>query len=132
MVADGTIEKLTKKEASRLGQGARAARKAFSGIKDMPGLPSLVFIVDTKKEQIAVAEAKRLGIPIVGIVDTNCDPATIDYPIPGNDDALRAIKLFRVWSPTPSPKREHGAGRRGPGEVRSAATPVEAESPGAR
>ena len=60
----------------------------------MPGLPSVVFIVDTKKEKIAVAEANRLGIPIVGVVDTNCDPSTINFPIPGNDDALRAIKLF--------------------------------------
>jgi small subunit ribosomal protein S2 len=60
----------------------------------MPGLPSLVFIIDTKKEKIAVAEANRLGVPIVGVVDTNCDPNLIDYPVPGNDDALRAIKLF--------------------------------------
>ena len=60
----------------------------------MPGLPSIVFIVDTKKEKIAVAEANRLGIPIVGVVDTNCDPSVINFPIPGNDDALRAIKLF--------------------------------------
>jgi small subunit ribosomal protein S2 len=60
----------------------------------MPGLPALVFIVDTKKEKIAVAEASRLGIPIVGVVDTNCDPTLIQFPIPGNDDALRAIKLF--------------------------------------
>ena len=60
----------------------------------MPGLPSLLFIVDKKKEKIAVAEANRLNIPIVGVVDTNCDPSEIDFPIPGNDDALRAIKLF--------------------------------------
>ena len=60
----------------------------------MPGLPSLVFIVDTKKEKIAVAEASRLGIPIVGVVDTNCDPTPINFPIPGNDDAIRSIRLF--------------------------------------
>ncbi len=94
MVADGTMEKLAKKEQSRLGRERARLQVAFSGIKDMPGLPSIVFIVDTKKEKIAVAEANRLGIPIVGVVDTNCDPSTINFPIPGNDDALRAIKLF--------------------------------------
>jgi small subunit ribosomal protein S2 len=94
MQADGTFEKLAKKEVSRLTRERTRLQFAFAGIKDMPGLPSLVFIVDTKKEKIAVAEANRLAIPIVGIVDTNCDPSQIQYPIPGNDDALRAIKLF--------------------------------------
>ena len=94
MVADGTMEKLAKKEQSRLSRERARLETAFAGIKDMPGLPSVVFIVDTKKEKIAVAEANRLGIPIVGVVDTNCDPSTINFPIPGNDDALRAIKLF--------------------------------------
>jgi small subunit ribosomal protein S2 len=94
MVADGTFEKLAKKEVSRLSRERARLEVAFSGIKDMPGLPSIVFIVDTKKEKIAVAEANRLGIPIVGVVDTNCDPSLINFPIPGNDDALRAIKLF--------------------------------------
>jgi len=94
MVADGTMEKLSKKEVSRLTRERERLQFAFAGIKDMPGLPALVFIVDTKKEKIAVAEANRLGIPIVGVVDTNCDPTVIDFPIPGNDDALRAIKLF--------------------------------------
>lgn len=92
--ADGTFEKLAKKEVSRLTREQERLQFAFAGIKEMPGLPSLVFVVDTKKEKIAVAEANRLGIPIVGIVDTNCDPTQIQYPIPGNDDALRAIKLF--------------------------------------
>jgi small subunit ribosomal protein S2 len=94
MVADGTMDKLSKKEVSRLTRERVRLEFAFSGIKDMPGLPALVFIVDTKKEKIAVAEANRLGIPIVGVVDTNCDPTLIHFPIPGNDDALRAIKLF--------------------------------------
>ncbi|MCC6348016.1 MAG: 30S ribosomal protein S2 [Candidatus Eisenbacteria bacterium] len=94
MAADGTFEKLAKKEVSRLTRERERLQFAFAGIKEMPGLPSLVFIVDTKKEKIAVAEANRLGIPIVGVVDTNCDPTLIHYPIPGNDDALRAIKLF--------------------------------------
>ena len=94
MAADGTFEKLAKKEVSRLGRERAKLQFAFAGIKEMPGLPALVFIIDTKKEKIAVAEANRLGIPIVGVVDTNCDPNVIDYPIPGNDDAIRAIKLF--------------------------------------
>jgi len=88
------MDKLAKKEVSRLSRERERLQFAFAGIKEMPGLPSLVFIVDTKKEKIAVAEANRLGIPIVGVVDTNCDPTVIDFPIPGNDDALRAIKLF--------------------------------------
>jgi len=94
MQADGTFEKLAKKEVSRLSRERERLQFAFAGIKEMPGLPSLVFIVDTKKEKIAVAEANRLAIPIVGVVDTNCDPSVIDFPIPGNDDALRAIKLI--------------------------------------
>jgi len=94
MATDGTFEKLSKKESSRLGRDRAKLEFAFSGIKEMPGLPALVFVIDTKKEKIAIAEANRLGIPIVGIVDTNCDPNVIDFPIPGNDDALRAIKLF--------------------------------------
>jgi small subunit ribosomal protein S2 len=94
MATDGTFEKLSKKETSRLGRERERLEFAFSGIKEMPGLPAVMFVIDTKKEKIAVAEANRLGIPIVGIVDTNCDPNLIDFPIPGNDDALRAIKLF--------------------------------------
>src|SRR5262245_46190468 len=94
MATDGTFEKLAKKEVSRLSRERERLQFAFAGIKEMPGLPALVFIIDTKKEKIAVAEANRLGIPIVGIVDTNCDPNVIDYPIPGNDDAIRALKLF--------------------------------------
>jgi len=94
MADDGTFEKLAKKEVSRLSRERARLEFAFAGIKEMPGLPALVFVVDTKREKIAVAEANRLGIPIVGIVDTNCDPSVIDYPIPGNDDAIRAIRLF--------------------------------------
>jgi small subunit ribosomal protein S2 len=94
MANDGTFEKLSKKEVSRLQRERTKLEFAFSGIKEMPGLPALVFIIDTKKEKIAVAEANRLGIPIVGVVDTNCDPDVIDYPVPGNDDAIRAVRLF--------------------------------------
>jgi len=99
MVADGTMASLSKKEVARLEKERVRLEKVFIGIKDMDRLPSLVFVVDTNKERIAVAEANRLGIPLIGIVDTNCDPSIIDYPIPGNDDALRAIKLIsRVMS----------------------------------
>jgi small subunit ribosomal protein S2 len=94
MAVDGTFEKLAKKEVARLTRERERLEFAFSGIKEMPGPPNLVFIIDTKKEKIAVAEANRLGIPIVGVVDTNCDPQVIDYPIPGNDDAIRALRLF--------------------------------------
>jgi small subunit ribosomal protein S2 len=94
MATDGTFDKLAKKEVSRLSRERAKLQFAFAGIKEMPGLPALVVIVDTKKEKIAVAEANRLGIPIVGVVDTNCDPTVIDFPIPGNDDAIRSIRLF--------------------------------------
>jgi small subunit ribosomal protein S2 len=94
MATDGTFEKLAKKEVSRLSRERERLEFAFQGIKEMPGLPALVFVIDTKKEKIAVAEANRLGIPIVGVVDTNCDPSVIDFPVPGNDDAIRSIRLF--------------------------------------
>ena len=94
MADDGTFDRLSKKEVSRLSRERTKLEHALSGIKEMNAVPKLVFIIDTKKEKIAVAEANRLGIPIVGIVDTNCDPEVIQYPIPGNDDAIRAIRLF--------------------------------------
>ena len=94
MATDGTFEKMSKKEVSRLSRERARLEFAFSGIKEMPGVPSVVFVIDTKKEKIAVAEANRLAVPIVGVVDTNCDPTVVNYPIPGNDDAIRAIRLF--------------------------------------
>jgi len=94
MATDGTFEKLAKKEVSRLSRERERLEFSFAGIKEMPGLPAAVFIVDTKKEKIAVSEANRLGIPIIGVVDTNCDPTVINFPIPGNDDAIRSIRLF--------------------------------------
>ncbi|MDZ7794074.1 MAG: 30S ribosomal protein S2 [Spirochaetia bacterium] len=94
MEIDGTFESLTKKEVSRLNKERQRLEKNLGGIKDMKELPGAIFIIDTRKEGIAVAEAKRMGIPIVSVVDTNCDPTDIDYPIPGNDDAIRAISLF--------------------------------------
>jgi small subunit ribosomal protein S2 len=94
MVEDGTMAALAKKESSRLEKERAKLEKVFAGIKTMERLPALVVIVDTNAEKIAVAEANRLGIPIVGMVDTNCDPSVIDYPIPANDDALRSIKII--------------------------------------
>jgi len=94
MEVDGTFESLTKKEVSKLNKEKAKLEKNLGGIKEMKELPGAVFIIDTRKETIAVAEAKRMGIPIVAVVDTNCDPTDIDYPIPGNDDAIRAISLF--------------------------------------
>ena len=94
MQTDGRYEKLTKKERIKLDRERESLNKNLSGIKAMSRLPDAVFIIDVKKEEIAVAEANRLGIPIVAVVDTNCSPEGIDYVIPGNDDALRAVRLF--------------------------------------
>ena len=94
MGADGTYEKLTKKEVLRLEREREKLERSLSGIRDMGRLPGLVFVVDIKKEKIAVHEARRLNIPVVAIVDTNCNPDDVDYPIPGNDDAIRSIGLI--------------------------------------
>lgn len=94
MEADGTFELLPKKEVIKLNLEIEKLEKFIGGIKDMKDIPGALFIVDPRKERIAVAEAKKLGIPIVAIVDTNCDPDEIDYVIPGNDDAIRAVKLI--------------------------------------
>ncbi len=94
MEEDGTFDRLPKKEVSKLNLEIEKLEKFLGGIKDMRKLPAAMFIVDPRKEKIAVAEAKKLGIPIVAIVDTNCDPDEIDYVIPGNDDAIRAVKLL--------------------------------------
>ncbi len=94
MEADGTFDMLPKKEVVKLNLEIEKLEKFLGGIKEMKQLPGALFIVDPRKERIAVAEAKKLGIPIVAIVDTNCDPDEIDYVIPGNDDAIRAVKLI--------------------------------------
>jgi small subunit ribosomal protein S2 len=94
MELDGVFEQLTKKEAALLREESDRLERFLGGIKDMPKLPSAIFIVDLKKERIALAEARKLEIPVVAIVDTNCDPDEVDYVIPGNDDAIRAIKLI--------------------------------------
>ena len=94
MKADGTFDILPKKEAAKLDLEIEKLDKFMGGITEMKKQPAAMFIVDPRKERIAVAEAKKLGIPIIAIVDTNCDPDEIDYVIPGNDDAIRAVKLI--------------------------------------
>jgi small subunit ribosomal protein S2 len=109
---------LTKKERSKIDKERGRLDKTLSGIKNMERLPQALFVVDPHKERIAVAEANKLGIPVIAVVDTNCDPDPIDYPIPGNDDAIRAIKLFAgsfadaiiegcaAWEATPKGKKQ--------------------------
>lgn len=92
--AAGMFEKLPHKEVASLKKEKAKIEKMLGGIRDMTALPSLIFVVDAKKEEIAIKEARKLGIPVVGIADTNCDPDMIDYPIPANDDAIRAVKLI--------------------------------------
>ena len=94
MLSGDEGEKLTKKERAKLDKERGKLEKNLSGIKKMSKLPQAVFVIDPHKERIAVAEANKLNIPVIAVVDTNCDPQPIDYPIPGNDDAIRAIKLF--------------------------------------
>ena len=94
MAEDGTFDVLTKKEVLGLRHEMEKLEKYLGGIKEMKELPGALFIVDPRKERIAVAEAHKLNIPIVAIIDTNCDPDEIDYPIPGNDDAIRAVRLL--------------------------------------
>lgn len=94
MTVDGTADKLPKKEVLKLAKERIKLEKVLGGIKDLRRVPDAVFVVDPSREEIAVLEARRLSIPIIAIVDTNCDPDLVDYIIPGNDDAIRAIKLF--------------------------------------
>ena len=93
MAGDGTFDMLPKKEVIKLNGEIQKLEKYLGGVKEMHKLPGALFIVDPRKERNAIAEARKLGVPIVAIVDTNCDPDEIDYPIPGNDDAIRAIRL---------------------------------------
>ena len=94
MAEDGTFDVLPKKEVILLKKEMEKLERNLGGIKEMDKLPGVIFLVDPKKERIAILEAKKLGIPIVGLVDTNCNPEELDYPIPGNDDAIRAVKLI--------------------------------------
>jgi small subunit ribosomal protein S2 len=94
ILAGGEAQGFTKKERLNLDREREKLNKALGGIKDMGSTPDLMFVIDTNKEAIAIQEAKRLGIPVVAVIDSNCDPDKIDFPIPGNDDAARAIQLY--------------------------------------
>jgi small subunit ribosomal protein S2 len=94
MKMQGDFDRLPKKEVAKLQDEMNRLERFLGGIKDMHRLPDAIFIVDPKKERIAVLEARKLKIPIIAVIDTNCDPDEIDYPIPGNDDAIRAVKLM--------------------------------------
>jgi len=94
MESDGSINKYPKKEIIQLRKEREKLEKYLSGIKEMKEVPDALFVIDPRRETIAVLEARKLGIPVISIVDTNCDPDVIDYPIPGNDDAIRAIELI--------------------------------------
>ncbi len=94
MFEDGTINRFPKKEIVMMGREVKKLNLALGGIKDLNGSPAVAFVIDPKREQIAIQECRKLGIPVVAVVDSNCDPDMVDYIIPGNDDAIRAIKLF--------------------------------------
>src|SRR5262249_5936010 len=94
METDGRYDTITKKEIAQIEKEKRKLQKNLEGIRHMSRLPDALFVVDTRKEKIAVDEARKLKIPVIGVVDTNCDPDEVDFVIPGNDDALRAIRLF--------------------------------------
>ena len=94
MAMDGSFDKFTKKEALMLARDRDKLERNLGGIKDMGGIPGALFVIDPRREEIAVKEANRLGIPVVALTDTNCDPDSIDFVIPGNDDAIRSIRLF--------------------------------------
>ncbi len=125
MEEDGTFDLLPKKEVIKLRAERDKLEKYLGGIKDMRGLPGALFIVDPRKERIAIAEAKKLGIPIVAIVDTNCDPEEVDYVIPGNDDAIRAVKL--IASTMANAVVEGRQGMDAPAEEEAAEAPAAAE-----
>jgi small subunit ribosomal protein S2 len=128
MEADGRLAALSKKEGTMLMKQKAKLEKVLDGIRNMDGLPGLVFVVDTRKEKIPVAEANRLRIPIIGVVDTNCDPDPIDLPIPGNDDAIRSIRLFAraISNGAIEAKGLKTEGAAVPEEGKAAGEPVEA------
>ena len=127
MQADGTFDLLPKKEVAKKIKEIEDLEKSYGGIKEMDTLPSCVFIVDTRKERNAVLEAKKLGIPVVAIVDTNCDPDDADYIIPGNDDAIRAIKLI-AGSLADAIIAAHGGVEEAPVEAEAEAAEVTADA----
>ena len=130
METDGRYESLSKKEISQIEKEKRKLQKNLEGIRHMSRLPDALFVVDTRKEKIAVDEARKLKIPVIGVVDTNCDPDEVDYVIPGNDDALRAIRLFA----SQDRRRDHrrgaaSASRRRPTTTAEAEATIAAAAP---
>ncbi len=120
MMNDGRIENFSKKEQLEFSRKFEKLNTNLGGIRKMKGVPSAVFVVDTAEEETAVKEARKLGIPVIGIVDTNCDPTLVDYPIPGNDDAIRAITLF---TRAMAESIEEGRSQRAEGAVEMAEAP---------
>ena len=129
MEADGSINKYPKKEIAQLGKEREKLEKYLLGIKDMKNVPDALFIIDPRRETIAVLEAHKLGIPVIAIVDTNCDPDVIDYPIPGNDDAIRAIELVVGLMANAFIEGRQGQDARGAQEEAAAEPETEAEAP---
>ena len=128
MEEDGTFELLPKKEVLNLKNEREKLEKFLGGIKDMKNLPGALFVVDPRKEKIAIAEAKKLGIPVVAIVDTNCDPEEVDYVIPGNDDAIRAVKLIANTIANAVVEGRQGVDAAAPAEEASAEAAPEEEA----
>jgi len=128
MATDGRYELLPKKEVIKLERERKHLEANLAGIKSMNRLPDSIFVIDSNKEQIAVREARKLGIPVVAVVDTNCDPSEVDYVIPGNDDALRAIRLFASKIADSAAEGAQAATDKQVAEVRDAAAAVEHEA----
>ncbi|MEW6325461.1 MAG: 30S ribosomal protein S2 [Nitrospirota bacterium] len=122
---DGTHDRLSKKEVSQLEKERLRLERYLQGVRNMAGLPAAIYVVDTRKEYIAVAEANRLGIPVISLVDSNCDPDPITYPIPGNDDAIRAIKLITARLADAALEGKEAASRQRE-QIKPIAAPVEA------
>ena len=134
MAEDGRYETFSKKEIARIEKGKRKLHKNLDGIRHMSKLPDAVFVVDTRKEKIAVDEARKLKIPVIGIVDTNCNPDDVDYVIPGNDDALRSIRLFlsRIADAAIAGRDQRDSSQNapaGPSAAPHAAPPPKADNP---
>ncbi len=119
MAESGNFGKLTKKEILSISKETDKLNKSLSGLKEMNKLPDAIFVVDPHREEIGVKEARRLGIPVIGVVDTNCDPDTVDYVIPGNDDAIRSIRLFasKIAEAVIEGRQKVSAGEMGMAEV---------------
>ena len=128
IIADPTHQGLTKKEVGQIQKELVKLEKSLSGIKNMTSLPGCIFVLDTRVEHIAVKEANRLGIPVVAIVDTNCDPESITYPIPGNDDAIRSIKLITSRLADASIEGNHLRAQREEADMPEALIPANMES----